>query len=280
VRSLQREQAQWRAILLMAALAIVITIGQHRARHRGTTSAVEVAAKRIVWPLQSLFVGTGTVLRNLGTTMLWGGKLARENRDLRRQVDQLKAEKVMMIEYYLENMRITTKLGFEQPGMPVGVEAQVIGRSSGLHRRRITIKAGRGRNVEVGNIVVTAAGLVGRVVEAYGNRAEVVLLLDPEHAVAAIVQRSCDEGMIYAAQQAQRGEQMLEFSKLRRGSDIRAGDIVLSSGLGPVYPRKLPIGTVERVARSPVGRAGIVAYVRPFVDFNHLDYVLVLRRSD
>lgn len=280
MRSLQREQAQWRAILLMALLAIVMTIGQHRARHRGATSVVEVAAKRIVWPLQSLLVGTGTVLRNLGTAALWGGKLARENRELRRQVDELQADKVMMFECYLENMRITKSLGFEQPGMPEGVEAQVIGRSSGLQRRRITIKAGRGRTVEEGNIVVTAAGLAGRVVEAYGDRAEVVLLLDPEHAVAAMVQQSRDEGMIYAAPEAQQGEQLLQFSKLGRGSGVRVGDIVLSSGLGPVYPRKLPIGTVERVARSPVGGGGIVAYVRPFVDFDHLDYVLVLRRSD
>jgi len=123
-------------------------------------------------------------------------------------------------------------------------------------------------------------GLVGRVVEAHGDRGEVVLLLDAEHAVACIVQPSRDEGMVYPAPEAQRGEQMLELSKLSRGSEIRVGQTVLSSGLGEVYPPKIPIGKIERVERSPVGGGAVVAYVRPFVDFNHLDYVIVMRRSD
>jgi len=279
LRSAQREQEQWRAILILVAIAIVVTIGQHRTRNRGATSAPEVAAKRVVWPLQSLLVGVGTVTRNLGVTALRGGALARENRELRRQVQELQAEKMLMFEYYLQNRRMKEKLGFTLPSAPADVPARVIGRSSGWSRRRITIEAGGGRELEAGNIVCTAAGLVGRVVEAYGNRADVVLLLDAEHAVAGIVRGSREQGIVYAAPEAQRGEQMLELSKLGRGPDIRVGDSVLSSGLGGVYPAELPIGIVERVARSAIGGGAIVAYVRPFVDFNHLDYVLVVRRG-
>jgi len=242
---------------------------------------VEVVAKRVVWPLQSLMVGAGVVVRNIGTAAVRGGALARENQRLHEQVEELQAEKMLMFEYYLENKRIKEKLGFEPPGMPEGVPAKVVGRSSGWTKRRITIEAGHERELEVGNIVRTKAGLVGRVVEADGNRGEVVLLLDAEHAVAGVVQRPPrDEGMVYAAPEAQRGEQMLQLSKLGQGSDIRVGDIVLSSDLGGVYPAELPIGTVERVECSRVGGGAIVAYVRPFVDFNHLDYVLVMRRGD
>lgn len=280
LRYLPSDQAQWRGVIIIAALAIVITVCQHSARSAGRLSAFEVAAKRVVWPLQSLLVGSGQAVRNVGVAAVRGGAIARENQELRRRVHELEADKILMFENVLEIKRIREKLGFEQEHAPEGVPARVVGRSSGWSRRRITIETGAGRELEVGNPVVTMAGLVGRVIEAHGDRGEVVLLLDAEHAVAGIVQPSRDEGLVYPAPEAQRGEQMLQLSKLSRGSDIRVGQTVLSSGLGEVYPPKIPIGTIERVERSPVGGGAIVAYVRPFVDFNHLDYVMVRRRSD
>ena len=262
----------------MVVLAVVITIWQHSTHSGGRPSGPERAAKALVDPLQSLLVGTGRVLRNVGTAAVQGGALARENQELREQVQQLTADKTMMFENYLEIRRIRQKLGFEQPNAPAGIRAEVVGRSPGS-RRRIQIRAGGGRPLEVGNPVRTAAGLVGRVVRAYGDRGDVVLLLDAEHAVAAVVQPCGGEGIIYAAPEAQRGEQMLLLSKLTRRSKVRVGDVVLSSGLGEVYPRKIPIGKVERVEASPVGGGAVVAYVRPFVDFNRLDYVIVIRRA-
>ncbi len=280
LRHFPPDQAQWRGVIIIVALAIVMTVCQHAAHSAGRLSVSEVAAKRIVWPLQSLLVGSGHVVRNVGLAVVRGEAIAHENQVLHQRVQELEVDKILMFENALEIKRIRENLGFEQEHAPEGVPARVVGRSSGWSRRRITIQTGGGRELEVGNPVRTMAGLVGRVVEAHGNRGEVVLLLDAEHAVACIVQPSGDQGMIYPAPEAQRGEQMLQLSKLSRGSDIRVGQTVLSSGMGEVYPPKIPIGRIERVERSPVGGGAIVAYVRPFVDFNHLDYVIVMRRSD
>ena len=124
-------------------------------------------------------------------------------------------------------------------------------------------------------------------VRLYGVRHGYVGLINGDielmdrRAVAGIIQRiPSDQGMVYPSPDNQPGDQMLQLSKVRRGSDTRVGDIVLSSGLGGVYPSGLDIGTVESVERSSFSGSSIVAYVRPFADFNHLDYVIVLPRAD
>ncbi len=281
MRGAHRERHDWRPVIVMVVLAIIMTIGQHRAQGRGGTGLAETVARAAVWPVQRLFVNVGTVGRNVGVAVFYGSELARQNHELTERVKELDADKTRMMTYYLENMAIKKKLGFELPAGPEGTGARVIGWTASGSRRRITIEAGRDRNLEVGRIVVTSAGLVGRIVTAQGRYAEVVLLLEPGHAVAGIIQKlPRDQGMVYAAPDNEPGDQMLQLSKVRRGSYIEVGDVVISSGLGGVYPVGLRIGTVERVERSSFSGSSIVAYVRPFADFNHLDWVKVLPRAD
>ncbi|MCD6359527.1 MAG: rod shape-determining protein MreC [Armatimonadetes bacterium] len=281
MRPVPRRQPVMRPVILMVIVAILFTMAQHRIHRRGGMSIPENAARRLVWPVQRLLVGVGSVGRNTVTAIFLGSELARENRELKERVAELEADKTRMLTYYHENIALKQKLGFEPPGRPEGIAARVVGWSSGGDRRRITIRAGRDRELEVGRIVVTAAGLVGRIIEAQGRYAEVVLLIEPGHAVAGVIQRRPrDQGMVYSAPCAEPGETMLQLSKVRRGSDIRVGDTVLSSGLGGVYPPNLRIGIVERIERSSFSGSSIVAYVRPFVDFNHLDFVLVLPRAE
>jgi len=269
---------RWEPVLALALVAAILTVVQHRARGKGEVSLAERAAQRVVWPAQSALVTFGTVLRNLNTAALHGGRLARERDELLRRVAELEADKIAMYSYYLENKAMKAKLGWDATGVPTGTPARVIDWSSDPRRKRITIEASR--ELEQGTIVRTEAGLVGRVIEAQGTRGIVVLLLDADHAVAArILREDGDHGIVYAAPQEHEGGQMLLLSKLPHGADVRVGDTVVSSGLGGVYPAGLPIGVVERVERSEVNVASIVACVKPYADFDHLDYVRVIRRG-
>jgi rod shape-determining protein MreC len=148
-----------------------------------------------------------------------------------------------------------------------------------LRRKRLTVEANR--ELERGNVVRTAAGLVGRVVEAQGTRGVVMPLTDSESAVAARVQRQDgDLGMVYAAPEADENGVVLKMVPHSHNADLRVGDVVISSGDGAVYPKGLPIGVIERVETSSVNVASVTAYMRPFADFEHLDYVLVERRGE
>lgn len=280
MRSTRTAQFRWEPILLMVAIAIALTVLQHRASGGRTSSFPVRIASRVVLPVQSAMVAGGDVLSRM-TTAAFSDRAAllAENEELRRRVAEAEADKLAMLTYYHQNRAMKEKLGWDATGQSDGTAARVIDWSSGPSRRQVTIEANR--ELERGNIVRTARGLVGRVIEAQGRRGVVVLLTDAEHAVAArILRAGGDYGIVYAAPDAGRGEQMLMLSKLPTNADVRQGDRVVSSGLGGVYPPDLPIGVVVSVERSPVNAASIVAYVRPYADFEHLDYVRVIRRGE
>jgi rod shape-determining protein MreC len=193
-------------------------------------------------------------------------------------VDRLEAEKRALLGNYLENKVIREKLGFALSGEEKGVPAVAIGRSTGPGGPAVTIRSVDGRMLEPGNIVRTEAGLLGRITSAEGDTGEVLLLINTDHAVAGTVQeRSRDKGMVYAMPPTASGQHLLRLEKLRGHADIRVGDVVVTSAMSDIYPPGIPIGLVVRVERAPASTRTFRAIIKPFADFNTIDYVLVVR---
>ncbi|HCA47615.1 MAG TPA: hypothetical protein DEP45_09765 [Armatimonadetes bacterium] len=279
MRATHAPAVRWEPILAMMLLALIFTWGQHRARAVGETSLPERGARAVVWPLQSLLVRGGASTRTVATAAYRGRSLVAENQELERRVRELEADRLRMVSYYLENSAMRKKLGWAPLEPPPAVAARVIDWSSGQGRKRVTIEANR--ELERGNIVRTQAGLVGRVIEAQGTRGTVMLLTDTESAVAArVLRENGDFGMVSAAPEASEHMTMLKMIPHSNRADLRMGDVLISSGDGGVYPQGIPIGFIERVETSAVNVSLITAYVHPFADFEHLDYVLVERRGE
>lgn len=279
MRARHDQAVRWEPILAMMLVAAVLTWNQHRARGAGNTSLPERIARAAVWPLQSGLVRGGTFARNIAVAAYRGRHLVTENEELQRRVQHLEAERLRMVSYYHDNIAMRKKLGWPPLEAPPAIAARVIDWSSGSRRKRVTIEANR--ELERGNIVRTDAGLVGRVTEAQGMRGTVMLLTDAESAVAARVQRQeGDLGMVYAAPEAGESGLVLMMVPHSHRARLQMGDVVVSSGDGGVYPGGLPIGVIERVETSPANVASITAYLRPFADLEHLDYVLVERRGE
>jgi rod shape-determining protein MreC len=269
---------------MLVMLAFVLTIWQHRARANAQGQASQVSfpervAAGLLWPLQKTFAATGAAFHNTGVVVLHSRSLAAENARMRARLDELEAQKLKLTDAYFENLRIKKILGFAPDGSVPGVPARVVAVNFGLSRKRLTIAAPPGRELEVGNVVRTAAGLVGRVVDASGNRGEVFPLLDAEHAVSATIVRSRDQGMVRVASQADYLPDALVMDKVMGHADVRQGDVVVTSGLGEVYPPGIPIGVVVGVRRSTAGTVDLTAIIRPYVDFDHLEWVLVERHG-
>ncbi len=279
MRGNQPPQLNWTPVLAMIAIAALLTFGQHHARSAGDVSPGERAARGLVWPVESVLSAGGLVVRNVAVAAYRGQELVNENKRLRQELARLESEKLRMWSYYLENKAMKRSLGWEARGPVDFAAARVIDWAPGPRRGRVTIESNS--ELERGNVVRTEAGLVGRVIEAQGRRGIVVLLVDPENAVAAKIEREDgDRGMIYAAPEMKDGGTLLQMRKLPHDADVQVGDWVTSSGMGEVYPAGIPIGVVERVERSAVNVASITAYVRPFADFQHLQYVRVIRRGE
>ncbi len=274
-------------LLFLAVVAMIITIWQHAAGARGRVSLPEYVCQALGYPVMSAVTKVNEVLRDRTVSVFYARSLAAENRRLRQERDRLLAERVQFTEYFRENKAIYDELGFEHDMSVEDIPARVIARSGDNQRCRVTIRVPRGREIHKNDIVRQAAGLVGRVIAVHsqareareiGSRtADVLVIMDAQHGLGARNQRSGETGVVKPAQQWTAGwPDRLQMDYLRRGADIRTGDVIVTSGEDGIYPPSLPIGIVEAVTASPTYAQTVIATIRPFVDFEHLQYVWVV----
>lgn len=193
-----------------------------------------------------------------------------ENERLKAELAEMRAKIVEHGESELENERLHSLLAFAQAEKGHLVAAPVVGVSP-THRRTITISKGAGAGIAEGMAVVTADGVVGKVVATYGDTAEVQLLVDGASAVAARVQRS-------RARVTVRGngsEKELQLANALRTDDIEEGDLLITAGTDRVFPKGLVVGRIGRVDRKPYGMY-LEGQVLPAVDVTGLEEVLVV----
>jgi rod shape-determining protein MreC len=279
LRQLPHESYSVRVLATLGIVAALLTVWQFRAWTAQGTSLPEDLAKHIVLPLQRCFTAAGNWVHDTGVAVFGTRSLVEENRKLKEERDRLRDEKLLLVQDALEGRTIRERLGFTTPQAAAGVPARVIGHSAGGEERRVTIRAAGGRKLEVGNIVREARGLVGRVISCDGPTAKVILLTDRENAFAARVVRSGAEGMVYAAADVDAGPTRLKIEKLASHADLREGDEIVTSGLGGVYPAGVPVGVVESVQRATASTSAMTGHIRPYVDFDRLSYVYVVRQE-
>ncbi len=235
-------------------------------------------------PAGRLLVETVSPLQRGATALgrsaagLWYGYLdlvgvRQENERLSRQVANLQARLVASREEQLQNERLRRLLDLKaSSGLPL-VSAQVVGNGSTPWFRTVLIDCGSADGVARGMAVISPRGIVGRIVSASVHYSKVLLANDRNSAVDAIVQRNRAQGVFVGADGG-----MCSLKYVPRGDEIRPGDLVISSGLGQLFPKGLPLGVVEQVASE---RAAVFqsVRVRPTVDFGSLEEVMVVKAA-
>jgi len=199
--------------------------------------------------------------------------LARENRELRSRVAELSLRTQQLEEAERQNARLRALQEFEEgSALTILTGAEVIGWGDGRNTFTLTVSAGARDGVERDQAVVTAEGLVGRIDRAPGvSTAIVSLLSDPSNAVAALLERTREQGIFQFIGAEAR------LVGVRQSADVRIGDRVLSSGLGGVYPGGLLIGEVVQSSDDPDGLTKRLV-IRPAASLDRLEEVFILRR--
>ena len=198
--------------------------------------------------------------------------LRHENEVLREQNLRLSLELLALREARLENLRLSRLLQFrkDEGGGTAYVSSKVIARDPDRVQNTLLIDVGTRQGVQARMSVFTPDGLVGRVLEAHPDASVVLLLLDRNCQVSAIVQRrNRARGVVSCENEVFR----LKHIPLR--TDIEVGDRVVSSGLGGIFPKGLLIGTVAEVGEEEQGLFREVA-LEPGVQFQNLEEVFVL----
>lgn len=189
--------------------------------------------------------------------------LALENRRLLNEIAALQ-------EVARENDRLRQVVGFNAPLEGRKVVAQVIAQDVSPEFRMIRINKGHAQGVETGMAVIALEGIVGRVIRTGRDFADVLSLLDSSSAIDSLLQRNRVRGVVEG-----QGSQQLAMKYLRRTDDVQEGDLVVSSGIGGLFPKGLTIGKVISVRKKNFGITQTVE-VAPSVDFNRLEEVTVI----
>ena len=197
-------------------------------------------------------------------------ELARENQQLSLELDS--AQEAM-----IENERLTVLLEAKDRYEALDpIYAKVIARDAGQWFETFSINKGTADGVSMGMAVVNGDGLVGRVYEAGMYYAKVICVIDTRSAVACMVQRTRDNGIMRGGIVSNADNAECYVYYLPNLNNISPGDQVITSGTDSLYPKGLTIGTVSAVCLD-AGSDGSYAIVNPAVDFHHIEEVFVLR---
>ncbi len=226
----------------------------------------------ISWPLQAV---AGIHDRIAGT---WGRYVdlqgvEEENQQLKRELDLLKEQNGQLREASVATERFSALLEFKKQALPTSVAAQVIGRDTGNWYKTIILNKGASDGLQADQGVITPAGVVGRVVKTTASTAVVLLVTDPNNAIAGLIQRTRDEGIVEGTTQ---GQARLKYIPLL--SNARPGDHIVTSGLVGGFPRGIPIGTIIRIDKEEEALFQS-AELSPDVDPNRVEEVLVIQPS-
>ncbi|UCE01775.1 MAG: rod shape-determining protein MreC [Candidatus Latescibacterota bacterium] len=198
--------------------------------------------------------------------------LRRENRQLRRVVATLNLERQRLLQYRDEVAELRRVAGFAAERFPDLMPCEIVGRSTDHFQKTLQLACGVGDSLDANMPVAAYSGLVGRVRNVTRQRALVETLASPDMAVSVRDQRSAVVGILRWV----RGNQF-RLDRVDAVEDVLVGDPLVTSGLGGVYPRGIPVGVVTRVEVSLDGLFKQVE-VRPHVDFAGLKDVFVVRR--
>ena len=262
-------------VLVLAALAATLSLLIFRSENG--VSIFENAVSTVFRPVQSAFTSAANWVRNFVTDWREYEALEDKYELLTIENEELAYRVSAVEELEQENARLSALLDAKDSYDSLDpVYAKVIARDPGQWFDTFTINQGTSDGVKAGMSVVTGEGLVGYVFEAGLTTAKVMTIIDTRSAVACLVQRTRDNGIM-------RGEVTEEsllaecyVYYLPNVNNITPGDVLVTSGTDSLYPKGLVIGEVTAVSQE-TSSDGSYVIVSPYVDFRHIEDVLVLR---
>lgn len=254
-------------VLLVVANIIILSITSRRQYSLHTPGPILIG---IIAPFQDGVAKSMNYIGDLWRHYFDLASAARENDALKKTLARNIQENKRQRELLLANQRLRTLLGFSRRIPGKALAAEVIGRDPSHWFKSVTIDKGREDGIRKGMPVVVAQGIAGQVAEVSGRYARVLLAIDRNSAVDALVQRSRSRGIIKGDATDQ-----YRFQYVLRKDDVQIGDAVVSSGLDGVFPKGLRIGRVADITRKNSGIFQQVTVI-PYVDFEKLEEVLVI----
>ena len=199
----------------------------------------------------------------------------RENKDLQDTIDRLRLEQAALLEDARQGQRLQSILVFQQKYIYNTMPAQIIGTSGSDQSRIFTLDKGKNDGLARDMAVITADGIVGKIREVFPRSAQVLAINDQSSGAGVILETTRIRGILRGNAEGQ--PQIVGILADQR---IKPGENVLTAGGDQIFPRGLPVGTVEKVVSDPDRDGFINVVIKPSAHLNQLDEVLVITSTE
>jgi rod shape-determining protein MreC len=255
-------------LLVFVVFSIVLMVVDHRSHY---LQAIRSTLSVVVYPLQVAAqlpedIGSGIVDYFTSTSTLRG-----ENAQLRRDNLLLHGRLEKLASLEAENARLRRLLGAAARVADKAMIAELVEVSLDPYAQKIMINRGSRDGVFIGQAVIDADGVMGQVIQVTPFTSVVILITDPSHAIPVQVQRNGLRSILFGTGSRER----LELRHLTNLSDIREGDLLVTSGMGGRFPVGYPVARVSRITSNP-DEAFLQIQARPVAHLDHSKEVLLI----
>ncbi len=255
-------------LLVLAAMAAGLMVADHR-QHRlaAIRDAVATLAYPIQWAISTPVQAFDAMRKSLATKTnveAENVKLASDNLVLR-----LKLLRFDSLEQ--ENQRLRAARESSARAVQRTLVAEILRVDLDPFRQRVLVNKGTRAGVFRGQAVIDASGIFGQVTRAGPYSAEIILISDPEHAIPVQVNRTGARSIALGTGRSG----LLSLPYLPQNTDVIVGDLLVSSGLGGVYPPGYPVAKVTAVERDP-GQPLLAVEAEPLAGLDRVPEVLLV----
>jgi rod shape-determining protein MreC len=226
----------------------------------------------------SLVTGVQGYFKNTVQSIRVLGDLKDEYEELSQQLDRYANMEREFADIRLENKRLKELLGFSNSISVKHVPARITGKNPDNMYSALIVNKGTIHGIKKNMPVIAynggMQGLVGKVVQTGRFESMIMPLHDITSHVTARLSSSRYEGII-SGQGSQDDELVMHYIKKRARDEINNGDVVITSGMGGVYPAGIPVGRVDSIAAHEY-KSSLLLSLEPVVDFSRLEYVFIL----
>jgi rod shape-determining protein MreC len=259
-------------VVILFGQVLGLAVQVRRSTQDESTRLIRVWAVTAVTPLEKGIVWFQSSVSGLWHNYFYLRGVRQENRELKQEIERLRIEQVRLNQDAEQAHRLQALLGFKEQFISRTLPAQVIGSSGSEQSRSIYIDKGSRDGIKPDMAVITADGVVGKVLRAFKSTSQVLLVNDQTSGVGAILEKSRLQGVLRGTPL---GEVVLE--KVMSDEAVQPGERVLTSGGDQIFPKGLAVGTVTKVSPGPELFLNI--RVKPSADLSRLEEVLVITQQ-
>lgn len=259
-----------RSFIILSLLSIVLLTVSARMGAGGPLEMVRGGFSTVTMPFRMAgsaiampFQGIGNIFSNLTADQQTLSDLKAEN-------EQLRSRNAELEETNQSTQRLQGLLDLKNTYNLQSTGARVISGSTDSFNNTIVIDKGTSSGLAVGMPVVDSGGVIGQIIECGPTTSTVRLITDEKSGVAAMVQSSRAQGMLMGSASRQ-----ITLNLINTNQKVAVGDTVVTSGLGGVFPKGLPLGKVTSVEAAP-GSLYYTIVIEPFGNVSTNEEVMVI----